>query len=382
MCISWFWAFWLMLVAATAAPAQTYTIKFKSDPVAGRSVVVREAKKETGSVKFFDAAGKLNEYPSTSDDKVYTETVLEQGPKEGSAAKFTRTFEKATETKGDKSRPFSYQGRTVVFERKKNKWWVGVVGKPNLDPEDLASFLERENTEQPSMRALVTPTGPVAVGDRWNISLKLLAAHFTSVEFNPKESKAECRLVKVYEKDKSRFGVLEVTMHLAIKGLAGLTAVEDTIAMEVKGTIEAAIDGSSTARTETFTIVVKGKGLFQRGDTKVRIEMDHTTAGRFAISAEQKAKVQVLPVVELTGPPGEWQEFTSKEGRFTADFPEKPQVEKKKDGKNLTTFYQVLQEKGALTYQIITIDSAEFVKGMDDPKACAIHVAVAAQWSH
>jgi len=51
-----------------------------------------------------------------------------------------RAFEKATETKGGKTRTFSNQGRTVVFELKKDKYWVGVVGKPDLDQEDLEKF--------------------------------------------------------------------------------------------------------------------------------------------------------------------------------------------------------------------------------------------------
>jgi hypothetical protein len=168
----------VILLSACAAEAaeQKYSIKLKTYPEAGKTVTVRDTDKDTGSVKFFDPDGKLvNEVKPKIREKVYSITVLARKKSDAPAEKFTRVYEKATETENGKSKTLSYQGRTVVFELKEGKYWVGVVGKPPLDEKDLDEFIEKAN-HYPSGDAdfdkAMMPAKPVTVGDRWTADPK------------------------------------------------------------------------------------------------------------------------------------------------------------------------------------------------------------------
>src|SRR5436190_7042926 len=89
----------VFLAIGSAAPAQTYTVKLKTHPDPGQTVTIRKTETETGSIKYFDADGKLlNEIKPTSKELVYTLTVLEHKPGETSPSKYRRAYEKATET--------------------------------------------------------------------------------------------------------------------------------------------------------------------------------------------------------------------------------------------------------------------------------------------
>jgi hypothetical protein len=365
---SWFWASVVVLATcATSAPAQTYTIKLKADPDAGNSIFIREAEKNSGTIKVFDAADNLlkEDRPGPM-EKAYTLTILERGA--GSEMqKYLRAYDKATETKGDKTKVFSYQGRTVVFERKKDKYWVGVVGQPPLDPADLEKLIQKANDRGPDMDKVMAPPAPVAVGDSWKPDLKLWAEQSKQFDFELKDSKAEVKLLKVYTKGKSRFGILEFSMNLAVKGFGpGMPPFDRPIPMEMRGTLDAAIDGSSPAGTLNLTIEMKGKAVLQGKDAKVKIEIDMVGLLRAERSEQVKAKVQDLPAVELAGPGPAWVPFSSKPGRFSARFPGKPGEDTKKDAKNnTTTNVMATLENGQILYQVSYTDFAADISKVD-----------------
>ena len=172
----------LLLVCLADAPAQTYTIKLKTYPEAGTTVTVWDTYKETGSTKFTDLDGKLlNEVKPKSRDGVYTQTILQRTKRDASAEKFKRVYEKAVGSEDGKSATRSYQGRTVVFERRQGKYWIGVVGKPALEKKDLDHLFEEFSGSGPSSAEgdkAITPDKPVAVGDRWPVNSKILGSLF------------------------------------------------------------------------------------------------------------------------------------------------------------------------------------------------------------
>src|SRR5258708_4637408 len=173
----------------------------------------------------FDANGKVvkeNELPNQQ--TVYSLTILERKKSDTPAGKYKRVYEKATKSEDGKSKARSYQGRTIVFERKDSEYWVGVVGKPPLDNKDLNELIEKANEDSPSAiegDKAITPTKPVAVGDHWTIDPKAIGSLLKNFSLDPKESRAEAKLIKVYTKGKIQFGVLEVNIKLAVKGIDG-----------------------------------------------------------------------------------------------------------------------------------------------------------------
>jgi hypothetical protein len=366
----------LLLACPLAAAAQTYTIKLKTYPDAGMTVTVRDTEKATGSMKIFDADGKLlNEAPAKGLERAYALTVL---TRKGNAPpeKYKRVYTKATETQGGKARALSYQGRTVVFEKKGGTFRVGVVGAPPLDEKDLDKLIEKANDDTDGLQdRLITPTKAVAVGDRWAIDPKAFEALLKGAEVDLKASRAEGKLVKAYTKGKSQFGVIEVNLKLAVKRLDKDVPFDPPATVELKATIDTAIDGSSTARTETHVARFKGKAVFQQGERKGSLEIDETGTGHSARSEEKAAGPAELkvPAVRLIGPDGDWTELTSKEGRFSVVLPGTPRVSKKEGKGSTRTTWEVVREKGNLSYAVMTTDYKRVDKV--DPKLVLTGIA-------
>jgi hypothetical protein len=349
----------LLLICLADAPAQTYTIKLKTYPEAGTTVTIRDTYKETGSTKFTDPDGKLlNEVKPKSREEVYTQTTLQRTKSDAAAEKFKRAYEKAVGTEDGKTFKRSYQGRTVVYERRQGKYWIGVVGKPPLEKKDLDHLFEELSGSGPSSAEgdkAITPDKPVAVGDRWPVNPKILGSIFKGSVLDAEATQGEASLIKVYTKGKSQFGVIEVNVKFTMKGFGPALRLDPPIILEAKATIDTAIDGSSVVRTETFTARVKGKSiLVQEGLKKGTLEMDSSVSGRTEHSEEKDdPKELTVPAVEFIKPSGIWSEFTSKEGRFSASFPGEPQVKSTKDDQgNVTTQHMVTREQGMIAYSV------------------------------
>jgi hypothetical protein len=358
----------LLLACSLEASAQTYTIKLKSHPDAGKTVTVQVTDKETTSTKTIDAKGKAQEeVAANSSETVYALTVLARKKGAEPPEKYTRAYVKATETDGGKTRAFSYQGRTVVFEKKDGKYRVGVVGKQPLDEEDLERLIEKAN-DGPDKEVVfdraITPDRAVAVGDRWPVDPVALTSRMGLV-LDRKASRADAKLVKAYRKGKSQFGVIQVEVKLAVKEVAREARFDPPAVMEVKMTIDTAIDGSSTARTEIVSARFKGKGRPLAG--KDEIEFDRADSSR-SVSSEEKddPKAREVPVVKLVGPEGDWSELTSKEGRFSVSFPGKPVMARQEGKDEVSTTWEVRRDRGAVGYSVTYTDFTNPDKG--DPK--------------
>jgi hypothetical protein len=362
MRLSWFWAAVVLPFACPAeGPAQRYHIKLKSNVDAGMTVTIRHTEKDSGSMKLLDPKGKLHKKEIADGwESVYALTILQRKKSDGPAEKYKRVYEKATEMEEGKTRTLSYQGRTVVFERQGGVCRVGVAGKPPLKEQDLDRLIRRANANL--SRAIdedraMTPTRAVAVGDRWTIEPKAIQSLSKGGELDLKASRAEARLVKVYKKGKGLFGVIEIDVKLVLKGIPPEIKFDPPCVMEGKMTIDTAIDGSSTARTEITTGKMKGKGVLQEGSIKLALELDGETSSRSVRSEEKDdAEARKVPAVRLVGPGGDWIEFTSKEGRFSATFPGKPKVTKEAGEGIATTTCEVSRDRGTIGYLIVFKD--------------------------
>jgi hypothetical protein len=361
----------LLCACCTDAPAQTYVIKFKTYPATGMTVTIRDTSKEGGSIKPLDQGDKpVNEIKPKTRELAYTQTILEREAGDAPAKKYKRSYEKATETEGGKTQKKSYQGRTLVFERKEGEIRAGVVGTPPLEDEDLDELIDKLNDRSSNPaeedKALI-PAKAVGVGERWAIDPKVIGSFLKDCDLDPKASRAEAKLLKVYTKNGSQFGVIEIDMKLAVRGMLKRIKFDPPALFEVNGTIDTAIDASSTARKETFAGTIKGKAsVAQDGKTRA-IEMVVQISGQQERSEEKDdPEARQAPAVKLVGPGGEWTEFTSKDNRFSATFPGKPEVKTTEDLPNerTTTNVMATRAKGAISYSVIYTDYARA-----DPKA-------------
>jgi len=360
----------ILIAAMTPVSAQTYTIKLKTYADEGKSVTYRNVEEESGITKFLDADGKVvNEIKPKTTNTVYTETILSRGTGDGRAAKYVRVYEKATETQEGKARALSHQGRTVVFERKEGDYRIGVVGTPALATEDLEKLIEKANDAPNNERdgdKAITPKKAVAVGETWKVEIKAIALLMKDYEFDMKSSQAEAKLVKVFQRGTTQFGVIELTLDLTITEYAKLIKFEKPLTMKLAATMERAIDGSSLASKTTTKIRIKGTGTLENGGKKYTAIMEGESTGQSDDSEEfDDPKARKVPAVKFTGPNGDWSEFTSKEGQFSASFPGKPKLETEKIEKTggETVTLSVERDEGRIVYAVVYLDS-----GKQDPK--------------
>jgi hypothetical protein len=327
---SWTWALAVLLWFGPAtATAQTYVIKLNSKQTIGRTVTIRDTRTENGTLKFFFPDGKLaHEVPPKSRELIYTVTPLEEERSDRQSGKCKFVYEKATETIGGKTRNLSYHGRTLIFAQKDGVYRVGVVGEQPLDPADVDELLakaNRKSSDRDDDRAFL-PAKPVAVGDSWSVDPNVVFSAFKEFDPDMKVSRADGKLVRVYTRGASRFGTLEVSVEGAVKSLGMGSKFDPPAIKKMKVTTDRAIDGSEAALTVTDDGDIKGRGTVRKGETIFTVEMGMGQSSRQEISAERDdPKAREVPVVKFVGR-GDWFEFTSKEGRFTASFPDKPTV--------------------------------------------------------
>jgi hypothetical protein len=331
-----------------------YTLKFKLFPDIGKTTTFRSSDISSGSMQYFDADGKLlGERKREGDETVYRATVLERD-KDGMATRFIRVYEKATEKEDGKTKTFSYQGRTLLFEKVDGKFRIGVVGEPPLHGDDVEKLYKDVN-DKGSFEAMLRNLPPgklVKVGDSWSIPVKPIAESFDEMPISLEKSSVRAKLVKVYANGKSQFATFEIAIKFVLSGTLEKDGTVMTFdkAGEITGTstLDAAIDGSSVERKESNTLAIKGEASVTRVGQKFRMVFDIRGTGGDEKSAEMDdPKAWVVPKATFVPAQGEWIEFKSKDGFFRAMFPGSPKQETKehKDGDRTTQWTAVGNSK-------------------------------------
>jgi hypothetical protein len=355
-----------LAVAARPSLAQPYSIRLRTAPDTGMSAVVRLVQKDTGSIRRLDAAGKpLSATTPQARDLLYTITVLEKDL--GRVTRSKRLYDKALGGPADKVAALIQQGRGVVIEVQDGKRRVGVVGAPVLDAAELER-LAAEVDEPLDFADLVAPSRRVDVGESWEFDFRPLLATFRGSGFDFQHSIATARLLKVYFKQKSLFGVIEFQVKIAINYLDGTTSVDPPALIEAAGTIDAAIDGSSCAATESSTFKFQAASRLLAPGFSALLHSDLVTVSRLERSAEQDdPKLREVPTIDFTGSAA-WKVFSSKSGRFRASFPGTPQEQSGKDSTGNPVIGTGLELKnGEIAYYVNVVDFSGS-KAQLDPK--------------
>jgi hypothetical protein len=352
------------------ASAQTYTIKINARDTIGTTRAYRETSSDGGWLRFFRPDGKLALEDNKSKNRalVYSETILEGEGKDGRLGKFKIVYENARETVDGKPRPLSYHGRTLIFERKDGTYRVGVVGEPPLDPADVEELLKSKSNVDDNrdwsfvLSKAFVPGRPVSVGERWQLDRDLVARLFPKPEFeaDPEGIRAEAKLLKVYTRGGSQFGVLEATFELSVRSLGKGSKFDPSGVMKQTLTLDTAIDGADSGGSFVYKGLMTGKGVIAKGKEVFGTEMRMEQVSRLECSeAKHDPKALEVPAVKFVGA-GEWIEYTSKEGRFTASFPAKPTLKTKKAANGtVTSGVTVTREHEKVVYMVMFIDYPE-----------------------
>ncbi len=254
----------LAAVAAVQGAAQdAVTIKF-ADAKAGDKSRVTEEETATTTTTFQVGGKDQKKEEKFSKTFVYVDEVVTAGAGAGKKAlKSKRTYEKAEITKDGKAEDAGVVGKTVLIEKKGDKYEFTVDGKALTGP--VARELDRvfNQPDGPGTPAFF-PETPVKPGDSWKIDPKKALAGLSNdnIQIDIDKATATGKLTKTYKKDGATFGVFEVKAELPIKGLGPKTPVTvkpaSTMSMTITG--DGNIDGTMTAGSQQSKMKITIEG--------------------------------------------------------------------------------------------------------------------------
>jgi hypothetical protein len=355
----------LLVVASLGRADDTYTIKVKVGIDPGRTATYRETVKGEGSVKGYDSAGKLlSERKREGMETVFRGTLLE-ADKDGKAKRFLRVYETATETDDGKKKAFSYQGRTILFEKVDGKFRLGLAGESALDAADAEKLYKEVNRKSDREQLLrnLSPGKSVKLGESWAVPVRPIAEALEDSTVDQSKSSVTAKLVNVYQKGTSQFGKFDVTARFVISTMSesGITIHFDPPAtFDVLLKLDLAIDGSSPELIEKGEFILKGDGRVTVGTEKRRVVFDMRLAGVSELSAQvYDPKARVVPKVTIIPAPGEWIEFKPKDGMWAAKFPGRPVEISNKADTYTETQWEVEAERGTVAYSVSVTEYAD-----------------------
>jgi hypothetical protein len=252
----------LALAPAAARADEAYAIKIK-EPAKGDVSQVDSTDKTDSQTKLLDAAGKLFADPNgkavldkaetTEKAAAYRETVLDKEPGKRRATRLERHYDKAQATAGGKAKDLPYQGKTVVIEKKEGKYHFRIKDGAELEGDDAKQLDEEFNKdpdEEFDLQKAVLPGKAVAVNGTWKLDMGPLVASFaraTKMQIDADKAEGSGKLVKVYDKDGARFGVMELHLDLPLKEMGegkNKLALEAGSKWTMDITLDGCIDGS------------------------------------------------------------------------------------------------------------------------------------------
>src|SRR5579885_3110599 len=277
----------LGLFAAPAAPQEKYAIR-SYEPKKGDRARETDEETEVFRLKVIDDQGDTKEekQEKTVKSHAFKETILEK-PDGKRATRLRREYEKARVAKDGKERTLPYEGKTVLIEKKGDRYRFQIEGGKPLagkDAEELNKEFNEFNIDTSKLDKLMVPEKPVAVGEGWEIDaaavVKELLSGNEDIAVDVPRAKVTGKLVRAYRKDGKQFGVLEYMLDLPLKAFK----VEDEkipllagSKMFLKVEMDGCIDGSDVTADVKVTGGMSVSAVIKDEDGKAKAKMNLST---------------------------------------------------------------------------------------------------------
>ncbi len=262
----------LVLVPSAALAQETYRIKLK-EPEKGDTALYCKRNTVRSNLKLTDNNGKIIDETRANklDDRRYRQTVLEKRPGAKRADKLERQYLTAERYEGGRKVTMSYQGKTLLIEKRDGRYLFRIKGGQELDvnssnPEEAnaASELSAEFKMGPAAlqdlgHEWVLPQKAVALGESWKIDpgpvVRELEAE-GALKIDATRATAAGRLVRTFRRDGRQFGVIDLQMDLPILSLTegGKTARVKDGKLAIRLALAGCIDGTSFANSLRGTV--------------------------------------------------------------------------------------------------------------------------------
>jgi hypothetical protein len=278
------------------AGSEPIEIKLKKD-AAGMVILVERSDSDKGEMQLTDATGKVlnGQKTNTQGSVAYQATILEKPADTTQPTRTRRQYEKAQITRDGKTEDLAYHKKTILIEKKDDKYHFQIEGGKELTGKD-AEELDKEfnRARELDMDQIMLPAKPVRVGDSWKLDLKLFSEAFKRkgypIELDLEKSTGTGKLVKTYQRDGRLFGVMEHRLDLRIKEMRmGDMAVplnDSKIAMT--STVDACIDGGLQTGKSKLIFELKLQGELTAPDGR-------TAALRASFTGLEDKSLKELP---------------------------------------------------------------------------------------
>lgn len=270
--------------AATAAGESkaTYAIKVRDEAQEGEKHQI--SKSQTIAI-----TGKLSpedKQPKTlkgGEKFEYTQVVVTMPAGSDQPTKLTRTYKIAEQTEpGGKTKPYSFQGKTVTFEKKGAKDPYAIKtgdGKTLPEFEAFDHFAELNGKGRLKLEILL-PKSPVKVGESWSVDRAGVQRFAGEAKMNVdlEKSRITGKLKRVHDRDGHPWGEIEWQAVMETLKPKGPQDVAATFTCQID--VDVPIDGSAYSGSLKMQLKSVSKGKTIKG------EDDEST---FEMADEKKA---------------------------------------------------------------------------------------------
>ncbi len=239
----------LLLTGAASAADEKYSIVVPSAKKGAKiSGEMTEVSKNLIAVNIMGMDNKQDEASERKESYVQEILAVKDGVRKGT--KISRTYGDAEKTVKGETTKRVYSGKTVMIEKKGEKYEFNIDGKAITEAE--APELHKEFNkakDEPNPQDLM-PAGALKVGEGWKVPAEKSEKMFKTLGdgkmgVDAKKSTISGKLLKAYKKGDAQFGVIELTITVLVTELdlgTGLSKATGTIS--VTGTLDGCIDGS------------------------------------------------------------------------------------------------------------------------------------------
>jgi hypothetical protein len=291
-------AFIVLLLLSTAGRGQaqeSYTLKLK-ETAQGDSYLFRHTDNIKTTTKVVDDQGNSQKALTDTRGKAfaYVESILQKPAGQAVPTALRRGYRKAVISWNDRTQTLAMDGLAVLIDKKDDKYEYRLEGGGKLTAEDIAELdLDFNKRAFNFLDQDILPAKAVKLKDTWSLDGAVLLQGMSKDElqkFDRDKAKLNATLVKVYDKNKSQFGVVEFQFELPLAAGAMVGKGFKVLGgkLVIQGTFDGCVDGSLFARNTKAIMTYDLRGSQEDNVMPVLVVM--TASGTLEQSWEDMKK--------------------------------------------------------------------------------------------
>jgi len=289
----------VLALPALAAGQDSYTLKFK-ESAKGDTARVKKVDTELQQFNLVDNTGKMLD---GKDEKnvstmMYTETILDKPDAKKPPTRVKRVYEKAELTANGITTILPMQGKTVLIERKDNKYIYtyeggGAVG--DAETKLLDKEFAEENPKGSDFSKKFLPSDTMKIGQEVKRPARELAKEFGLdektfvIDFD--KATASVTLAKIYKKNGSDHGdiVFKVALPITAMKVPGLDIkFKPGAVFLIEFTIAACVDGTASDAAMKISAGLNGEASIPAEAPMFTMNLSVQTTGEWSVVEVKK----------------------------------------------------------------------------------------------